>query len=278
VLKKTILFTLAAFSAVGLNCSALRNINIYSTPEELQLGEALNKEIHQEMKILSDGKITAFLEDRGQKLVQACDRRDITYHFALVNSEEVNAFAIPGGYCYVNLGLFRQSGSEAELISVLAHEINHVVHRHSMKRLTDMQITGTIIDITLGNSVKATVANFFTNTGLLWYSRDAEQEADHDGLLTMYRAGYNPQGMIDMFVKLKANREGPEPARWQNLFSTHPITSDRIENARKLIASLPPKPDLIMNTADWRGIIKYVNEKYPPPKKAEKMEGSKKGE
>ncbi len=278
MLEKTILFTLVAFSAIGLNCSALRNINMYSTQEEVQLGEALNKEINKEMKILSDEKITPFLENRGQKLVQACNRRDITYHFALVNSEEVNAFAVPGGYCYVNLGLFRQSGSEAELISVLAHEINHVVQRHSMKKLTGMQITGAAIDLATNNRIITSVANLGASAWFLQFSRDDEREADHDGLLTMYQAGYNPQGMVDMFVKLKANREGPEPARWQNMFSTHPITSDRIEEARKLAASLPPKQDLIMNSADWNGIIKYVNTKYPPPKKAEKMEGSKKGE
>lgn len=278
MLEKTILFTLVAFSAVGLNCSALRNINMYSTAEEVQLGEALNKEIHKEMKILSDEKINAFLETRGQKLVQACDRKDITYHFYLVNSEEVNAFAIPGGYCYVNLGLFRQSGSEAELISVLAHEINHVVHRHSMKKLTQMQLSGTIIDLATNSRLTANAANLLASGLFLQFSREEEREADHDGLLTMYGAGYNPQGMADMFVKLKANREGPEPGKWQNLFSTHPITSDRIEEARKLTASLPSKPDLIMNSADWRGIIKYVNEKYPPPKKDEKAEGNRKGE
>jgi len=267
------------FSLTGLNCSAVRNINIYTTAEEVQIGNSLDKEIRKEYDILKDDKIDSFLAERGKKLVQASGRSDIEYNFALVNSEVINAFAIPGGYCYVNLGLFRQSETEAELISVLAHEINHVVHRHSMKRLSQMQLAGAITQIALGNAgdLQYAVANLFTSTGMLYYSREAEREADRDGLLTMYRAGYDPQGMVDMFEKLKANREGPEPGGWQLLFSTHPITGERIENTKKEIAGLPSKPDLIMNSPEWSQIRKYLQEKYPPPKKSEKKAGEGKG-
>lgn len=261
-------------SLSGYGCSAVRNINIYSTSEEVQLGRALDKEIHRQYDIIEDAKVDSFLAVRGRKLVEASKRRDIEYHFALVNDEVVNAFAIPGGYCYVNLGLFRQSESEAELISVLAHEINHVVHRHSMKRMTQMQLAGLATDLLLGDAGTAanTVASLFTTMGLLNYSREAEREADRDGLYTMYGAGYDPQGMVDMFEKLKAAREGPEPGGWQNLFSTHPMTEERIDNAKKLIARLPPKEHLMMNTPEWSEIIKHLREKYPPPKKEEKKE------
>lgn len=261
-------------SLSGYGCSAVRNINIYSTSEEVRLGRALDKEIHRQYDIIEDAKVDSFLAVRGRKLVEASKRRDIEYHFALVNDEVVNAFAIPGGYCYVNLGLFRQSESEAELISVLAHEINHVVHRHSMKRLTQMQLAGLATDLLLGDAGTAanTVASLFTTMGLLNYSREAERDADRDGLYTMYGAGYDPQGMVDMFEKLKAAREGPEPGGWQNLFSTHPMTEERIDNAKKLIAQLPPKEHLMMNTPEWSEIIKHLREKYPPQKKEEKKE------
>jgi len=261
-------------SLSGYNCSAIRNINIYSTGEEVRLGRALDREIHKQYDIIEDAKVDSFLALRGRKLVEASKRRDIEYHFALVNDEAVNAFAIPGGYCYVNLGLFRQSETEAELISVLAHEINHVVHRHSMKRLSQMQLAGLVTDILLGDAGTAanTVANLFTTMGLLNYSREAEREADRDGLYTMYNAGYDPRGMVEMFEKLKAGREGPEPGGWQNLFSTHPMTDERIDNAKKLIAQLPPKEGLIMNSDEWPGILDYLKEKYPPPKKEEEKE------
>ena len=267
-----ILPTLVSLSGYG--CSAVRNINIYSTGEEVQLGRSLDQEIHKQYDIIADAKIDSFLAVRGRKLVDASMRKDIEYHFALVNDEVINAFAIPGGYCYVNLGLFRQSDSEAELISVLAHEINHVVHRHSMKRLSQMQLAGLATDILLGNAgtTANTVANLFTSIGLLNYSREAEREADRDGLYTMYGAGYDPRGMVEMFEKLKAGREGPEPGGWQNLFSTHPITGERIENAKKLIAELPPKERLIMNSSEWPEILGYLKEKFPPPKKEEKEE------
>ncbi|MFH1069683.1 MAG: M48 family metallopeptidase [Candidatus Glassbacteria bacterium] len=253
----------------GIDCSTLRNINIYSTAEEVQLGQSLDKEVHKQMEILADARVDSFLAVRGRKLTAVCKRRDIQYRFALVNDEAVNAFAIPGGFCYVNLGLFRNSDTEAELISVLAHEINHVTNRHSMKRLTQAQFAGIASDLLLrdAGTLTTTVANLFTAGGLLSFSRDAEREADHDGMLTMYDAGYDPQGMVDMFQRLKASREGPEPSRWENLFSTHPITDERIENAKKLIAQLPPKPGLVMNTPEWSEVIGYLRVKYPPPEK-----------
>lgn len=273
VLIRFLLFP-TMISLSGYGCSAVRNINIYSTSEEVQLGRALDKEIQKQYDIIEDAKVDSFLAVRGGKLIQASKRRDIEYHFALVNDEVVNAFAIPGGYCYVNLGLFRQSESEAELISVLAHEISHVVHRHSMKRLTQIQLAGLATDLLLGDAgtTANTVASLFTTMGLLNYSREAEREADRDGLYTMYGADYDPQGMVDMFEKLKAARQGPEPVGWQNLFSTHPMNEERINNAKKLIAQLPPKEGLMINSPEWSEIVKHLREKYPEPKKEERKE------
>ena len=273
VLIRFLLFPMM-ISLSGYGCSAVRNINIYSTSEEVQLGRALDKEIQKQYDIIEDAKVDSFLAVRGGELIQASKRRDIEYHFALVNDEVVNAFAIPGGYCYVNLGLFRQSESEAELISVLAHEINHVVHRHSMKRLTQIQLAGLATDLLLGNAgtTANTVASLFTTMGLLNYSREAEREADRDGLYTMYGADYDPQGMVDMFEKLKAARQGPKPGGWQNLFSTHPMNEERINNAKKLIAQLPPKEGLMINSPEWSEIVKHLREKYPEPKKEERKE------
>ncbi|MEA1996633.1 MAG: M48 family metallopeptidase [Gemmatimonadota bacterium] len=258
-----------------MNCHAVRNLNLYSTGEEVQLGAALQKEVDKQYDILDDRKLTSFLTGQCDKLVQACERKDIEYHFAVINSEVVNAFAMPGGYCYVHLGLFRQSSSESELMAVMAHEISHVVHRHSMKRLSQMQLAGVLMQAVVGESgtVKSIVADLFTSTGMLYYSREAEREADRDGLMTMYRAGYNPQGMVDMFKKLKAAQQGPDPSGWQNLFSTHPMTDERIDNARKLIAQLPAKPGLIMSSPEWPQVKRYLEEKYPPPEKKKAAPG-----
>ena len=266
---------LVLLSLAQVDCSRLRNINFYSTSEEVNFGKALDKEIRKQYEILEDERITGFLQDRGRKLAGVSKRPEIEYHFAAINSEVINAFAIPGGYCYINLGLIRVSESEAELMSVVAHEISHVVRRHSMKRLSQMQLAGMVTEIAFGGgsgSVKRTVADLFTTTGLLYYSREAEREADHFGLVNMYESGYDPRGMVGMFEKLKAHQEGPDPGGWQLLFSTHPVTGERIENARSLTATLPPKKDLVASTPEWAEISQYVQEKYPPPKKPEEKE------
>jgi len=257
------------------DCSSLRNINFYSTSDEVNFGKALDKEIRKQYKILEDEKVTGFLQDKGRKLAKMSKRPEIEYHFAAINDEVINAFALPGGYCYINLGLIRASETEAELMSVVAHEISHIVRRHSMKRLSQMQLAGMVTEIAFGGggqSVKRTVADLFTTTGLLYYSREAEREADHFGLVNMYEAGYDPRAMVEMFKKLKAHQEGPEPEGWQLLFSTHPVTGERIENAKALIATLPPKENLVTSTEEWSEIVKYVREKYPPPEKPDKKE------
>ena len=267
---------LVLLSLAQVECSSLRNINFYSTADEVNFGKVLDKEIRKEYKILEDERITEFLQDRGRKLAAVSKRPDIEYHFAAINSEVINAFAVPGGYCYINLGLIRVSETEAELMSVVAHEISHVARRHSMKRLSQMQLAGMVTDIAFGGSarsIKRTVAGLFTTTGLLYYSREAEREADYFGLVNMYESGYDPQGMVEMFKKLKAHQEGPDPEGWQLLFSTHPVTSERIENVKALIATLPPKKNLVTSTPEWTEISQYVREKYPPPEKPEKKEG-----
>jgi beta-barrel assembly-enhancing protease len=268
-IKRSLALFLVAVSMSCLNCSAVRNINLYSTSEEVQFGQAMDKEIRKEYKIMDDKRINSFLQSRGNKLAAVSGRPDLTYHFFGVNTEVINAFAIPAGYCYINLGLIRQSRTEAELLSVVAHEINHVVHRDGMKRLSQMQLATLVSEIALGNSasIQSMVANLFTSTGLLYYDREAERAADHDGLITLYKAGYNPEGMVQMFEMLQAAQNGPDAKGWEQLFSTHPVTSDRIQAAKTLIAELPPRPGLVKNSPEWTGLISYVRDKYPAPKK-----------
>lgn len=250
-------------------CSTFRNVNLYSDDEEVQIGQAFNQEIGKQYPVMDDSRINSFLQERGDKLVAVSERKDIKYHFAGVNDDVVNAFAIPGGYCYIHLGLIRQTKTESELISVVAHEISHVTNRHGVKRMSQMQLADVASQVLLGNRGEITnmVANLFTTSGMLYYSREAEREADYDGLLIMYKAGYNPQGMVSMFEMLQSKQQGGEPSGWQNLFSTHPITSERIDNARQLISTLPPKTGLINNSTQWDGLKKYIADKYPPKKK-----------
>lgn len=266
------LFWLFATVIIFSGCGAIRNINLYSTSEEVKLGQSLSREIAKQYPLLNDERVDSFLQKRGEKLVAVSDRADLKYFFMAVNDDAVNAFAIPGGYCYINLGLIRGTKTEAELISVVAHELAHVTNRHGMKRLSQMQIAELGQQAVLGNSASAAnmVANMLTTVGLLGYSREAEREADRDGLHFMYKAGYDPNGMVDLFQLLMSKQGGGESAGWQNLFSTHPMTSERVENARRLIAELPPKEGLMVNSPEWEGLKQYIEEKYPPAKKDEK--------
>ncbi|MBT4510903.1 MAG: M48 family metalloprotease, partial [Chloroflexi bacterium] len=134
LIKTLVLAVVVGFS--GISCSTIRNINLYSSNEEVQLGNSLDKEVRKQMEMLGDARLDSFVAVRGRKLVEHSKRKDIEYNFAVVKDESINAFAIPGGFCYINVGLFRKSRTEAELISVISHEINHVVHQHSMKRLS----------------------------------------------------------------------------------------------------------------------------------------------
>jgi predicted Zn-dependent protease len=268
LLKALVLAVVVGFSGIG--CGAIRNINLYSSSEEVQLGNSLDKEVRKQMEMLGDARLDSFVTVRGRKLVEHSKRKDIEYNFAVVKDETINAFAIPGGYCYINVGLFRKSRTEAELISVISHEISHVVHQHSMKRLSQANLAGALTETLLGNKGTAAnlAANLFTNSGMLFYSREAEREADRDGLLSMYEAGYDPQGMVEMFEMLMDGRKS-EPSAWANLFSTHPMTNERIENARALIAQLPPKDGLVKNSPQWEEIRAFLNETYPLPEKKE---------
>ncbi len=254
----------AAIALTG--CSSIQNMNFYSTDEEVQLGQQLDQQIHKEMQVIDDSRLQDFLNERGQRLVAHAERKDLDYHFAVVKSDEVNAFAIPGGYCYVNTGLFKAVKDENELISVVAHEISHVTNQHSMKRLSQMQLAGLVSEAVLGNrsQIEQIAAQLFTSTGLLYYSREAEREADHDGLLMMYEAGYDPRGMVDMFKVLmaKSGEGGAEAPNWQKLFSTHPMTQERIDNSQQLIDKLDKKSGLVTSTKEWGNTLSYIRQKY----------------
>ena len=202
----------------------------------------------------------------GQLLVNNSNRKDLKYQFKVVDSDVMNAFAIPGGYCYINLGLIKRVDTEAELMSVIAHEINHVVYQHSMKRLSQMQLASMVSSIALGNDsgqLQQLAANLFTTTGLLYYSREAEREADHSGLITMYNAGYDPMEWLSFSRSSVLRTRVGEASGVEYLFSSHPVTSERIEDAQNLIQTLPKKKGLIVNSAQWDNVLKYVKEKYP---------------
>ena len=224
------------------------NINVFSDQEETDLGEQFANEIEKNLDINDDTDLNAYIQELGQLLVNHSRRRNITYTFKIVNSEEINAFAIPGGYVYINVGLLRMSENESELAGVIAHEIGHVVERHGMKQLTKQMGLVMISQLIFGedpDKVQEVISQIILSGVLMKYSRDAERGADRNAVEITYAAELNPYGMVKFFEKLqrqKSRNDSQISAQIQKLTSSHPLTSERISNVKKLIFELPPRP------------------------------------
>jgi predicted Zn-dependent protease len=231
--------------------------NFYSLEKEIALGKQLAQEVERSARLVDDPVVTEYINRVGQNLVRNSDAR-VPFTIKVIDSDEVNAFALPGGFFYVNSGLILRAHEESELAGVMAHEISHVTARHGTKNATRGQILqlATIPLILLG---PAGLAGYGLYEGLnvalpvtfLKFSRDAEREADFLGLQYMYKAGYDPNAYITFFERIQAD-EKRRPGTIPKVFSTHPPTPERIANAQKEIARiLPNRPEYIVTTSEF---------------------------
>ncbi len=272
ITQLTLWITLVVTTGTGFfGCAAkISDINIFSDAEEVQLGKQFSRQIEKEMKMYSDPVVTAYITQLGQHLANHSQRQNITYHFKVVHTEVINAFAIPGGYLYVNIGLIRAAENESELAGVIGHEIGHVVGKHSVKQMTRQLGLAAVAQLALGENqtkLEQMVAGLAANGVLMKYSRDAEREADIYAIQEMYDAGIDPEGMATFFQKLLKLQKG-EPSRLEQMFSTHPPTVERIAAVRSQIAKLPRKPNLKKDSQRFHQIKKRL----PPPSKIPKRE------
>ena len=234
--------------------------NFYSLEKEIALGRQLAQEVERSSKLIDDPVVTEYVNRVGQNLVRNSDAR-VPFTIKVIDSDEVNAFALPGGFFYVNSGLILRAQEESELAGVMAHEISHVAARHGTKNATKGQILqlATIPLILLG---PAGLAGYGLYEGLnvalpvtfLKFSRDAEREADFLGLQYMYKAGYDPNAYVTFFERIQAD-EKRRPGTIPKVFSTHPPTPERIANAQKEIARiLPNRPEYIVTTSEFNNV------------------------
>lgn len=250
-----ILITVSLVSGCATGKSAVGGFNLISVSEEKQLGEKFATEIEKQHKVVTDPEVQAFINRVGKRLLTGVQKVEFPYTFKVVEDKSINAFAVPGGYTYINTGLIKAADSETELASVMAHEINHVVARHSTRQMTQRYGYSLVTGLLLGSQgeIAKLAADLFGTAGLLYYSRDMESEADYLGVETMYKAGYNPQGMVTFFQKLAAvGRQ--EPSKIATFFSTHPQTPDRIKDIQAEIAKYPPKSWLPESTEEFRRV------------------------
>jgi predicted Zn-dependent protease len=227
----------AACASSGVNQGQL---NLVSLEEEWQLGQQLERDLAQKLRLVNDRSALAYVNEVGQRIVSQTEMRNLPWKFHIVADDEVNAFNIPGGHVYINRGLIRTAGNVAEFTGVLAHEISHGVSRHGTEQLTRSYGLSIVAGLVLGENpaIYQQILAQIVGTGTLAnFSRNAEREADSLGVTYMARAGYDPIGMATMFEKLLARRQS-QPGAVAKFFSTHPLTEDRIRDVRAQAAQI----------------------------------------
>ncbi len=256
-----------------------KGVNFYSLEKEIALGKALAQDVERQARIISDPVIAEYVNRVGQNLVRNSDAK-VPFTIKVIDSEEVNAFALPGGFFFVNSGLILKADNEAELAGVMAHEIAHVAARHGTRQATRGEIANlaTIPLIFMGGWTGYGIqqaASILVPVGFLKFSRGFESEADMLGLEYMYKAGYDPTAFVDFFEKIET-LEKRKPGTMAKVFSTHPMTDDRIKSAQKNIQQLlEAKPEYVLTTSEFndvksRLLAMHNKRKIEDPKDANK--------
>ena len=240
-----------------------KGVNFYSLDKEIALGKQMAQEVERQAKIVDDPIVAEYVNRVGQNLVRNSDAK-VPFTIKVLDTEEVNAFALPGGFFFVNSGLILKADTEAELAGVMAHEIAHVAARHGTRQATrgDIAQIATIPLIFMGGWTGYAIrqgVSVAIPMGFLTFSRQFEREADYLGLQYMYKAGYDPTAFVDFFEKIES-LEKKKPGSISKVFSTHPMTDDRIKLSQEEIQKdLAPKPEYVVNTSEFNDVRSRLN-------------------
>ena len=234
-----------------------KGVNLYSLQREIAMGKQAAMEVEKTAKMINDPVVTEYVNRVGQNLVRNSDAK-VPFTIKVIDSDEINAFALPGGFFYVNSGLILRADEEAELAGVMGHEIAHVAARHGTKTATKGELMQ-LATIPVMILVPYGWAGYGIYEGLnlaipmsyLKFTRDAEKEADYLGLQYMYKAGYDPNAFVSFFEKIEAE-ERRHPGSIPKIFSTHPPTPDRVQKAQEEIATiLPARDEYVVTTSEF---------------------------
>jgi len=228
------------------------------TEAEVREGRAAAAEVDRQAKFIEDPVVTEYVNRVGQNLVLHSDAK-VPFTIKVIDADEVNAFALPGGFFYVNKGLILAADNEAELAGAMAHEIGHVAARHAMENEAKMQAMdiGMLAGILLGGGIIGNVlyngGGLFEGLAFMKFSRGAEEEADRLGVQYMYAAGYDPNAMATMFEKLEAKNK-KKPGFISRAFASHPMPADRRAAALSLAARFPEREEYVISTSEFQRV------------------------
>ncbi len=235
-----------------------KGVNFYSLEKEIALGKQLAQQVERQAKIIDDPIIAEYVNRVGQNLVRNSDAK-VPFTIKVIDTEDINAFALPGGFFFVNSGLILKADTEAELAGVMAHEIAHVAARHGTRQATRGELAqlATIPLIFMGGWTGYGIrqaASILVPIGYLQFSREFEGEADMLGLQYMYKTGYDPEAFVDFFEKIES-LEKKKPGTISKVFSTHPPTDSRIIKAQQNIQTmLKERPEYVVTTSEFNDV------------------------
>lgn len=239
------------------------DFNLISIEEEWRLGAQLSEEVARQVRFHSDPTVSAYVQQMGRRIVGNAPApfNQLPWQFHVVEDPSLNAFAIPGGHVYVHTGLIANAGTASELAGVMAHEISHIVARHTTEQISRQYGISVLAGAVLGQNpglLAQLGAQIAAGGAMARFSREAEREADEIGIQAMFRAGYDPRGMAAMFRRLLAARER-SPGRVEQFFATHPPTEERIRNSEQRAAELAGRQNVMVDEPAFQDVRRRVS-------------------
>ncbi len=243
-----------------------------SSQQEIEMGTQYAAEINKQLPIVQDAEINRYLTLLGDSIAKLADTRGLTYRFYLVNSQEVNAFAVPGGFIYVNRGLIERTTNMAQLAGVLGHEIGHVTMRHSVDRMQKAQRANIVVVVgctllrACGTGMEQAAIDILASGVFAKFSRDDEREADREGVKYVIRSGIDPMGVPEMF-RILLDEQQTRPTGVETWFLSHPLADERVKETEKMIAGYDPGilVGLTKDSPNYQAFKQRIASLPPPP-------------
>jgi len=247
--------------------------NLFTPEQDIQIGKQASAGVGRQVLLLNDPRVDNYLDALGKKLASYAPGYQYPYQYRCVNDQSINAFALPGGFIYINRGVIEAADNEAQLAGVMAHETSHVALRHGTNQVSKAEAWRIPLGLLgaaggLGGLIGQVGAGFTLNSIILKYSRDDETQADVMGTQILYDSGYDPRALAQFFEEIEAESKGKEPAQF---FSDHPNPGNRIGRIDEEVDKLGgPEPNYRSDSEDFHSIKIYVMKLPKPPKRAGK--------